>query len=384
MLRKTIVALVAAGATLAAAEIAARVWLRHFASEEQFGRYASIAQQVERSVRTGQSPFKYQPHHYLGYIPTPNYVRGKNHHNDLGFRGDPIGIPKPPGEFRIFCLGGSTTYTTFAEDPAHSYPGFLETELRARGHETVRVVNAGAEGYTSWESLLSLEFRILDLEPDLIIIYDAVNDLLTRMIWPPWAYRGDNSATLTHSGRFYRAPSLIERSTLATILRVRSGQPSPSDLASTHVQFAATAYAWPFITQTMGGSYPQGIFETVGAEEMLRKNPPVYFERNLRNMVAVAREWKVQPVLATFAFSDEVRLAPFDNPTLVGGMQEMNRVIARLAFELDVPLFDFEAVFPDDVRLYGDAIHVSEEGALLQAKMFADFLETRRLLPASR
>jgi lysophospholipase L1-like esterase len=384
MLRKITVALLAAGATLAVGELAARIWLKHFASEEAFSRYASMAQQVEKAARTGQSPFKYLPHQYLGYIPAPNYVRGKNRHNDLGFRGDPIPIPKPPGEFRIVCLGGSTTYTTFVDDPALSYPGLLEAELRTRGHATVRVINAGAEGYTSWESLMSLEFRVLDLEPDLIIMYDAVNDLLTRIVWPPWAYRGDNSGSLQHSGNFYRRPSLLERSTLLTILRVRFGAPSPSDLAGTHVQFASTAFAWPFIVQTMAGTYPQGIFETIGAEEMLRKNQPVFFERNLRNMVAVAREWHIQPVLATFAFSDEVRLAPFDSPTLAGGMEEMNRVIARLAQELDVPLFDFAAVFPDDVRLYGDPIHVSEEGARLQAKMFADFLESRELLPASQ
>ena len=242
MLRKGVVLLVAVSGAFVIAELAAQVWLRGFASEEPFRRYASLGQQLARSTALGQSPFKYLPHNYLGYAPAAGYVRGKNRHNDRGFRGDPVLTPKPRGEFRIVCIGGSTTYTSFVEDHALSYPSLLETGLRERGHESVRVINAGAEGYTSWESLVNLQFRVLDLEPDVVIIYHAVNDVLSRLVWPPWAYRGDNSGNLQDSGNFYRSPPGLQWSTLLRILQIHFGEPSPSALPSTHVQFAPTSY----------------------------------------------------------------------------------------------------------------------------------------------
>ena len=114
--------LVAVSVALGIAELAARVWLRGFASEGQFRLYASLEQQVQRSTATGESPFKYLPHNYLGYVPAPGYVLGKNRHNDLGFRGGPVLIPKPQGEFRIVCLGGSTTYTSFVVEHSGRRP----------------------------------------------------------------------------------------------------------------------------------------------------------------------------------------------------------------------------------------------------------------------
>jgi hypothetical protein len=369
---------------LGVSELLARIWLERFASEEAFVRYASLEQQVARAARTGESPFKYVPHHYAGYIPTPNYVRGKNRHNELGFRGGPVLNPKPEGEFRIVCLGGSTTYTSFVEDHNLSYPSLVERELRERGFTSVRVINAGAEGYTSYESLITFQFRALDLDPDMIVVYHAINDLIARVVWPPWAYRGDNSGNLQHPESYRRRFPVLWRSTLLRILYVRSGGLGPSALANTYLQFAPTGYGWIYITQGRAGTYPQGIFETVDAGEMLRKNRPVYFERNLRNLVAIAREWHVQTVFATFAYSHEVIDPPFDSPTVRGALEEMNQLILTLGRELDVPVFDFAAVFPSTPSLFVGAVHVTEEGSRLKAKLFADYLEASGLLPERR
>jgi hypothetical protein len=381
MLRKSVLLVFSIGVGIGIAELSARVWLWAFATEEQFGRYASLEEQAARAASRGQTPFKYLPHHYVGYIPAPNYARGKNRHNDLGFRGAPISNPKPEGEFRIVCLGGSTTYDSFVEDPAQSYPGLLESLLRKRGHESVRVINAGAEGYMTWESLITLEYRVLDLDPDMIIIYHAINDLLARIVWPPEAYRGDNSGALESPVGLYHPPRTLERSALLRILQVRYGRPSPSALNSTHIRFAPTFHGWAYVTQAMEGSYPRGIFETVGADEMLRKNQPVYFERNLRNMVAIARLWHVQPVFVTFAYSDRVDDPALNSPAVTGALEEMNGLIASLGKELDVPVFDFARLFPSDPELYVGAVHNTEAGTRLKAGMFADFLETSGLLP---
>src|SRR5262249_36875594 len=41
----------------------------------------------------------------------------------------------------------------------------------------IEVVNAGADGYTSADSLIALALRGLALAPDVVVVYDAINDL---------------------------------------------------------------------------------------------------------------------------------------------------------------------------------------------------------------
>lgn len=60
-------------------------------------------------------------------------------------------MPKPKGEYRIVCLGGSTTYTGWVDDYRLTYPALLQTELIDRGY-AVTVVNAGNEAWTSYEN----------------------------------------------------------------------------------------------------------------------------------------------------------------------------------------------------------------------------------------
>ena len=112
----------------------------------------------------------YQPHPYLSYALTPGYVNGKVRHNSLGYRGKEITSPKPKGLFRIVAMGGSTTYTIAVDDDVKTYPALVESLLQQQlGKRRVDVVNAGVAGYTSYESLVNLQFRILDLKPDLLI-----------------------------------------------------------------------------------------------------------------------------------------------------------------------------------------------------------------------
>lgn len=93
--------------------------------------------------------------------------------NSRGHRGPDVPMPKPPGRYRIVCEGGSTTLDVFAKDDAAAWPARLGALLSPAN---VDVVNAGLSGWTSLESLISLELRDLDLQPDLIVLFSGVND----------------------------------------------------------------------------------------------------------------------------------------------------------------------------------------------------------------
>ena len=379
--------LTSAIATFAALEIGARVYLEHFAPEARFVNYASFRQLSERYG--GDNATAHQllsPHRYLGYYPTPGYAKGNNRHNSLGYRGDEIVVPKPQGELRIVCLGGSTTYDSDIEDYRLAYPARLEAELRRRGYGNVTVVNAGGAGWTSWESLIDLELRVLDLDPDLIIDFDAINDVHTRFVWPPDHYRGDNSGyrAANQSGLFM--PSILEYSTLLRILMIRAGWVgSHADISRTIDRLAPSYYGDIWRDQKRTGTYPDGIFREVTPEQMLAQNGPRYFARNLENLVAVAKANGVGVVLASFAYSRDFPEEPrVTSPEYHRAIAEHNDVLRAVAARSGAAFFDFAAVFPGDRRYFTDGRHNNEEGAALKAKLFADFLVDSGLLTEGR
>lgn len=99
--------------------------------------------------------------------------------NTAGFRDDEVVIPKPPGLYRIVCIGGSTT----AEGPTNelTYPKILQRKFRDYfGTDQIEVVNCGifaldSSGERQWLP------GYLALEPDLIVHYNFVNDLTARL-----------------------------------------------------------------------------------------------------------------------------------------------------------------------------------------------------------
>lgn len=97
--------------------------------------------------------------------------------NSLGLRTPEVG-PKAPGEYRILCLGESTTMG-IGVDEGETYSARLERLLRQRRPgRPWTVVNAGVASYSSYQSLLYLRERGLALRPDLVLFYHEVNDYL--------------------------------------------------------------------------------------------------------------------------------------------------------------------------------------------------------------
>jgi hypothetical protein len=92
-------------------------------------------------------------------------------------------LPKPPGVFRVLCVGASTT----EEGPTNdlTYPNILEYLANSKfGGQHVDVINAGISGMNSLKHKIKLA-DYLALQPDLIITYLAVNDIC-HDLFPMW------------------------------------------------------------------------------------------------------------------------------------------------------------------------------------------------------
>jgi lysophospholipase L1-like esterase len=86
-------------------------------------------------------------------------------------------LPKPAGEFRIFCLGGSTVQgRPYASET--SLTAWLELSLQAGDDRTgYRVINCGGISYASYR-LIPLMEEVLSYQPDLIIVCSGHNEFL--------------------------------------------------------------------------------------------------------------------------------------------------------------------------------------------------------------
>lgn len=369
-----------------ALEVSLTLGLEHFASSATYDLYASFeGLQDKYGAGWVGTKTRYAPHRYLGYYPTPGFTTpGGDRHNSLGYRGDEIALPKPDGTFRIALLGGSTTYGFGVSRYTESFPYLLQRVLRERGYPRVETINAGASSYSTWESLINLAFRVLELEPDLIVVYHGTNDAALRLVWPASAYRGDNSgAKGPWLGAVEGRSSFLEISTLARVVATYFGWTTPhTDLARHWDKRARTYEAERFERQLARGDYPSGVFASVDAETMLAGNPPVHFERNVEGIVAMAQAQGVSTVLATFAYSP---LFP-ENPRVAHevfrtAMDEGNEIVRAISARTSAHLFDFAREMPPDRKYYTDGRHFTKEGNELRAELFADYLMENGMIP---
>jgi lysophospholipase L1-like esterase len=344
-------------------EIGSRIWVNYLASDEQARRY-------KLGIDMDPGSLQWSPHHYLNYFPTPNYRRGKTSHNSLGYRDKEFPVKKPVGKFRIVALGGSTTYTIEVEDNDKMFTRQLQNVLRdSFGYDAVEVINAGVGGYNSWESLMNLEFRVLDLNPDLIIVYHGTNDVHTRLVARE-SYKGDNSGRRKQWSAPYVSPA-VQHSYLVRIIS------SKLDLGLFRREGLGSYVNAPTY-KGQGSSNP-----STDPMVLLEVHPPSYFRRNLTNMVVITRAHGADILLSTWAhspyFNDYASTAYYQR-----GFQENNAVIREVAAERGVRLFDFAKKMPKSKEYWSDGRHVNEKGALAKAQLFADFLHKSGLLDATR
>ena len=298
-------------------------------------------------------------HPYIGYQYLPGATReGEVQNfsiNALGMRGPPMSPVKPPGTYRILCLGGSTTFGTGVSEDHKTYPARLQHYLNERAPEgvTYEVGNCGMTGYTTAESLINLALRLVELDPDAIVVYHAANDarpIQARGFQPDYAH--------------YR------RSWVSTTL-------TPADAwMLEHVRL----YAW--LTRGLNPErqlsalgnpifVPDFVELHVPSTEAVPEEGLEVFFRNLSHMVAIARDHGIEPVLSTFAMCREKQSGEHFLETV----EAINARLPEFAAARGVPLLDIAAALSGRCELYDDWMHLGDEGSDAHGKAAADEAE---------
>jgi len=98
-------------------------------------------------------------------------------HNAWGMIGPRLRTARPAGTYRVFALGGSTTFLNLFVDPEETFTSRLQVSLRrARPAWRVDVLNAACPAHSSLHSLVKYAVLIRAFRPDAVIVMHAVND----------------------------------------------------------------------------------------------------------------------------------------------------------------------------------------------------------------
>ena len=134
-----------------------------------------------------------------GYYLIPNQKTETISINSLGFRGPEFTADKPENTYRIFLVGGSTMFGSAASSDATTIPGYLQQLMNDETFDfNIQVINAGISGANSVTENKLIKEKLIGFDPDLIIMYDGVNDL--RAEYPPQTIK-DNWQSVCELGK---------------------------------------------------------------------------------------------------------------------------------------------------------------------------------------
>ena len=332
---------------------------------------AESAVRIRDATRFGSaapSEQLYVSHPRLGKVLRPGAeLKGATTHvkiNSFGFRGNEIDVVKSANTFRVACLGASTTFGTYSSCNEAAWPAQLESQLNDTfPHLKTEVINAGVPGYTVSQSLTNLQERVLALQPDLVVIYHAPNDISyeQRRCFEPRASTARSAEPMALVKWLSKNSLLFEKVSKNVEIRRNVGE-----TAQRHDHLPASA----------------------------AKN----FRERIEALVDECRAHRIGVVLCSAATqfradqpasvqSKAAETALYYNKHLsvqglIRSYRSFNGVIRSVAVDGNIPFADVFAAVPGESMYFGDSIHFTDLGEQLVADCVHDAILGSGLVPA--
>ena len=150
-------------------------WMKH--NETPYTIRYETARGLPLTDKGGSIVLVHHPH--LIYRFKENQERPEATINAQGFRGKDW-VMEGQSSCRVIVLGGSAAFGQGASRDDKVFTSVLERLLNASSNSMeggVQVLNAAVTGYDSTQELILLVTRLLDYQPDVVVIVDGWNDL---------------------------------------------------------------------------------------------------------------------------------------------------------------------------------------------------------------
>lgn len=304
------------------------------------------------------------------FVPRPGYeVKGARIHikiNSLGFRGDEFTREKPARTVRIACLGASTTFCAESSSNATTWPHRLQEKLQAAYPDVkIEVINAAVGGYVAADNVKVLEHRVLPLDPDLVIYYEANNEIVK-----------DTRTLAMRRG-------LTGRAGPSSIAAQLSKYSLMFDLAYKNLAIAAgernaTAEKIDRVPSDLPDHFI-GELETMRRQLAARHVPlmlSTFLVKYRRNQ---DRPTQIQNADVAFYYMPWMGI-----DGLLNAMDAYNDAIVSYASAHKLPVVDDREAVPADAQHYSDCMHFLDPGAEAMADRFFRYIVSTNTLESVR
>lgn len=337
----------------------------------------AVVRHRERTRETvpGTMPFLFYRHERLrqALVRDQAYYRWA-HVNSSGFRGRHVDVDKPDGVLRVMVVGGSTVFDSTVDGDDQAWPARLEHHLGCLvSGRKVEVINAGVPGYVMLDNLIRLQSELYEFKPDILVLYQAHNDLLAALHRIHESYRG------------LRTPRKVESEAPWTEwLREHSLLYNKLALKAKILQRAASARSAR--EQSSPNSYTESI--AAGAAR---------HEKDLRSFLLIAQGFGIRVVVPQTVHigSDDPKAvdseiawmwqnavgAPLEH--ILFGYRRYEEVTRQLTTALNVPYLPLHDTGLESKEWYadGDPVHFNDEGADRMAFWVARKLTEQGIIP---
>jgi lysophospholipase L1-like esterase len=284
-------------------------------------------------------------------VPVANFSRGRISVNSLGFRGPEIAVPKPPGTVRLAFIGASTTWCGEVSGNDYVWPHLVTAELAGALPGTrFDYVNGGVPGYTLGSMLKNLQYRISPLQPDIIVYYEAANNLSGEMreLAAKRGLIGEETVEVASwPSQYSLLWYLVEKN-----LRVEAAQRN----ARTNRDRLEVDPG------TLGKEYREGLTELIRTAQQHAQLVAIatFSIQPRRNQTA---EQQMQ------ASTSALFYMPFATPPLIiGAYERYNQIAREVAKETGALLIEGENDIPGDAGHFTDSVHFSDAGSKAMAQ----------------
>ena len=240
-----------------------------------------------------------------------------------------VSFLKDIGEFRIVFIGGSTTQNN-ANVKKLRYSSKINEKLKNEfPNQKITVINAGVSGFSSAHSLINLSLRIVEFEPDIIVVHHNINDRSANYVGsytsPDYANKYLSDFYLGYDHR-NGIKGFLVRNFKAVRILIWSSRLFKSILVDAD-------------------------YNERGKEDTILGKK--YFKRNLESMLSICKQHNIIPVLL-----NQPARNLFENPIHL----EYNDIIHKVAKNNNVDFIDIASSISLNKNNFIDEVHYTVSG----------------------
>ena len=323
-----------------------------------FEKFPGFAFSFEPEDGSSHPPYRYLP----GIATQFGLVT-----NRFGFRGHEIDADKPMRTVRIAFVGASTTVGSHSQP--FSYPELMEPWLNAWAMQAApgvrfETINAGREGIVSPDIASIVRHEVVPLEPDVVVYLEGSNQFLPRELVQSTSgpivvpQKVESSFDVPWTRR-----SALMRHVEITARRFGLG-------AGTEPRKPGHRVRWPASASPDDSKLPLQLPQIMHDLDDIRSAlKPVDATLVLSSFIWMVKDGLVvnRAIHEYYYQNVNVRFWPLTYAELRQLADYQNQVFRAYAKSRGIPFIDPASVYPLDLALFGDPVHMSADGDRLRA-----------------